>query len=376
MKILFLVTNFGSGGAERTVAYLSRFFAEKGWDVTLMTMQEEMFYELDPRVHCTKLGIPYVPLSLKTMPKWLYHYVRRKLCVSRAVRKAMPDVVFCVLPKAVTYLPAKSRRKYCLISSERTAPSASAAKVLEQKTELFSTCDGVIFQTKRAMDFYPTSIQKRGRVIPNALGNPHIAQADDPVHRKNTIAAMGRLAVEKDYPTLLRAFAPVHQRYPSLRLEIYGDGPEKKRLVDIARELGIGEAVAFCGTDPKAILRITDASCYVLCSKFEGMPNALMEAMAVGLPCVSTDCPNGPAELITHEKNGLLVPVGDADKLSEAILRMIEDRDFAERCGERAREIRNTHSMEKLAQKYIDFIEEVLERQRNGMLPSNDGGEV
>ncbi len=372
LKIVFLVTNFGSGGSERTVAYLTDFFAQKGWDVTLMTTQDGLFYELDPRVHCVTLGIPYVSLSVKTAHKWLYNYFRRKLLVPKAIRKVAPDVVFCMIFKAATYLSAKRRRDYCLISSERTLPSASSPRSLQKKIEVFSQCDAVIFQTIRAMEFYPSFIQERGKVIPNAIGNPYVAQAVRPAQRKKKISAMGRLSSEKDYPTLLRAFAIVHGKHASYRLEIYGEGSQKTQLLQLAQELGIGDAVDFCGADPKAILHIADAACYVLSSKYEGMPNALMEAMAVGLPCVATDCPNGPAELIRHGENGLLVPVGNVEKLSAAILRMIEDTTFAEGCGERAMELRYTHSMEKMAQKYMDYIEEALERRNRQ--PSNGGG--
>jgi glycosyltransferase involved in cell wall biosynthesis len=114
------------------------------------------------------------------------------------------------------------------------------------------------------------------------------------------------------------------------------------------------------GVAKDAVLKIADSSVYVMSSKFEGMPNALMEAMAIGLPCVSTDCPNGPAELIENGVNGLLVPVGDVEALSEAIIKMIEDREFAERCGKNARKILETHSIDQKAKEYAEYIEKVL----------------
>ena len=364
MKIVFLVSNLGSGGSERTVAYMSDYLAQKGWDVTVMTLSGENFYELDPKVRCVNLNIPYVPFAAKSALKWFYHFVRRRRLPPRAIKKIKPDIVFCMLPRTVPYLSAKTKKSYCLIGSERTAPSHSSRKSIQRKTEAFSLCDGVIFQTQRALEFYPDMIQKRGRVIPNAIGNPFVAQAVKPTQRAKKISAMGRLADEKDYPTLMRAFTMVNQKYSDYRLEIYGEGPDKEQLIRLSQTLGIQDRVDFCGADPKAILHIADASCYVLCSIFEGMPNALMEAMAVGLPCVSTDCPNGPAELIRNGENGLLVPVGDAEKLAEAILKMLDDPSFAEACGERAKDLRNTHSMENMAQAYMNYIEEVYLRTK------------
>lgn len=360
LKILFLVTNLGSGGAERTVAYLTGFLAQKGWDVTLMSMQDTLFYQLDPAVRSVTLGIPHVPLSLKTAPRWLYHHLRRRFFVPRAVQKAKPDVVFCMLSNAATHLP--KNRGYCLISSERSSPAMLPVAETKERSRIFSSCDMVMFQTERALEFYPLNIQAHGKVIPNALGNPHIAHAVRPKERTKKISAIGRLSAEKDFPTLLRAFALVYRQYNDYRLEIFGSGADREKLELLAQELGIADVVDFRGADPEAIVRIADAACYVLCSKYEGMPNALMEAMAVGLPCVATDCPNGPAELIVHGENGLLVPVGNVQKLAEAITEMLRDRDFAERCGDNAMKIRSTHSMDVVAQEYMNYIEEALKR--------------
>ena len=152
-------------------------------------------------------------------------------------------------------------------------------------------------------------------------------------------------------------------KYPDYILEIYGSGSEKEKLILLANELDIDKNVSFMGARTDAIIQASSASCYVMSSAFEGMPNALLEAMAVGLPCVSTDCPNGPAELIEDGVNGILVPVGDDEKLAEAILKMLDDKDFAELCGNRAREILKSHSVEFVARKYSDFIAEVIKKE-------------
>ena len=161
---------------------------------------------------------------------------------------------------------------------------------------------------------------------------------------------------QKDYPTLFKSFQIILQSHPDYTLEIFGDGPDGPTLEEIALKMGIKENVTFHGAQKDAILQAADARCYVLSSKYEGMPNALMEAMAAGLPCVSTDCPNGPAELIEHGRNGLLVPVGDSAKLAEAMLKMIEDTAFAENCGKEAKKILETHSIDVKAKEYMDYI--------------------
>ena len=123
------------------------------------------------------------------------------------------------------------------------------------------------------------------------------------------------------------------------------------------------DKVLFMGTCPDAIVKVADSACYAMSSLFEGMPNALMEAMAVGLPCVCTDCPNGPAELIENEKNGLLVPMEDENALAGAILRMIEDKPFAEKCGKNASKIKETHSMDTNGKQYLNYLSRILENK-------------
>ena len=117
------------------------------------------------------------------------------------------------------------------------------------------------------------------------------------------------------------------------------------------------------GSHKDAIVKASDSTCYVMSSKFEGMPNALLEAMAVGLPCISTDCPNGPAELITPNKNGVLVSVGDEKALTDAILNFIENPDFANMCGRNAKEILETHNINIKAREYMDYIIKIFNEE-------------
>ena len=209
--------------------------------------------------------------------------------------------------------------------------------------------------------WYPKNISEKGVVIHNAVGNALVYQVSDSIEAKNKISAVGRLSEQKDYPSLFKAFRLVSEKHPDIRLEIFGTGGDELSLRDFATKLGIDGKVDFMGTRKDAILMIADSLCYVMSSRFEGMPNALMEAMAIGLPCVSTDCPNGPRELIEDGVNGLLVPVGDHESLADAICKMIEDREFATTCAIRAKGILNTHSVENIAKQYMNYVQLVLE---------------
>jgi glycosyltransferase involved in cell wall biosynthesis len=270
-----------------------------------------------------------------------------------------------MLPTNAKYvLNTVKSKKMKLITSERNNPSKVNNKRTKKiKNKVFLKSDGIIFQTQRAMDFYPEIIRKKGVVIHNAVGNDLVYDAPIVKTRANKITAIGRLDRQKDYPCLLNAFKNVLEKHPDFILEIFGEGADKSKLEILTKDLNISNNVKFMGAHRDAILKAADSACYVMSSKFEGMPNALMEAMAIGLPCVSTDCPNGPKELITNGENGLLVPVGNEKALSDAILKMIEDKDFAEKCGNNARRILDTHSIEIKAKEYKTFIEKVYNEE-------------
>lgn len=355
MKIVFLVAHLNSGGAERTVTYLSSYLAENSCDVSIVSLTDDVFYTINPKVNLKTFGIKS---GYSNIAERYYLIFRRYYELYKYLLKNKPDVVFCMLPGMAKYvLKLHKKLKFRLITSERINPeSCTNPSILKMKNSIYLQSDGIVFQTKRARDYYPSEISKKGIVIHNAVGNELVYTVPENVIRKSKISAIGRLVDQKDYPTLMKSFKNVIEKHPEYTLEIFGSGPDEKSLKLLADNLGIGEKVVFKGACKDAILQASDSACYVMSSLFEGMPNALMEAMGAGIPCVSTDCPNGPDELIIDGVNGLLVPLSDVDAMTKAILRMIEDKEFAELCGKNARNILKTHSVEIKAKEYMDFI--------------------
>ena len=357
MKIVFLVAHLLSGGAERTVSYLSSYMAKKGWDVTVLSITDDIFYELGEGVKLVKLGIPS---SSKNVAERVLNAVKRNICIGKKIKEISPDAVFCMIPDVAKYIIGMCKRnRIKLLTSERCNPRfVKNENVQRIRKDVFANADGIVFQTERVTECFSDDIKKKGRVIHNAVGNEQVYTAITPEVREKKFTAIGRLSSQKDYPTMLSAFAKVAELHPEYTLEIFGGGSDLEKLEANAKELGIFEKVKFMGVSKNAVTEAAKGSCFVMSSAFEGMPNALMEAMAVGLPCVSTDCPYGPAELIEDGVNGLLVPVGDIDALADAMLRMIEDSDFAEECGKNAKAILDTHSVDAIAEQYCKFITE------------------
>lgn len=361
MNITFLVANLACGGVERTVSYLSKYFAEHGQCTSIVCISDEQFYDIDKRVILIKLNVPSKCSGKFDRVKKI---VSRFLQIHRALKQTKPDCVICLDAQMLRFIKLQYRfGNFKLITSERTNPLMNTEKQRKSKFDSYRHSDGIVFQTERAKQCFPDDIASKGIVIPNAVGNELVIGITPPSERRKAITAMGRLTDQKDYPTLIKAFGCFYKRHPEFTLEIYGSGNDKDSLLRLTHDMGLDGCVKFEGAVKDAILKVASSSCYVMSSIYEGMPNALMEALAVGTPCVSTDCPFGPAELICDGKNGLLVPVGDDKALAEAMCKMIENTEFAENCAKCAKDILAEQNIDNISQKYLDYIVSVVENK-------------
>lgn len=358
MKVMFLISNLGSGGAERTVQYLANYLSCKGDVVTVVNIGNIKFYDITKNAKLIELNIPSIPKNILDRVK---NIMLRFIKVRLTVKKERPDLIFCIMPGEIRYLIGlKKNCAFKLISSERILPEIHSKKELKSILRHYKMCDGVIFQTDRAAKFYSDLIECESKVIHNAVGNEWVYHEYPRDNIRNTISAIGRLCDQKDYVTLIQAFEIVHRVYRDYNLEIYGEGPDKAKIENLIEYLNLQNCVMLKGVCKNAIQRIADTRMFVLSSKYEGMPNALMEAMGVGLPVISTDCPNGPAELIENGINGMLVPVGDVQTLAKAIIYLIENPKKAEVMGKNARTILKTHSIETQANEYREFLHSIF----------------
>ncbi len=193
----------------------------------------------------------------------------------------------------------------------------------------------MIFQTEDAMKFFSEKVQRHCAVLPNALDKSFVrARYEGP--RDEEIVMVGRLDANKNHQLLLRAFANIHEDYPAMRVVIYGGGLKgsdtEPMLRQLSESLGIKEKVLFRGRQTDIREKIERARIFVLASDYEGMPNALLEAMATGLAVISTDCPcGGPRSVIEDGKNGFLIPPGDEKALTVALRRILDNPDLEER---------------------------------------------
>lgn len=279
----------------------------------------------------------------------------------KEVKTHKTDILLTMgVPSAIYSVPASIGLGVKHVISERNDPAHFAGSNLTKiLSRLLMRCaDGYVFQTKEAQAFYGGNIAKHSTIIPNPLFiDKNIIDESDTGKGEKIIAATGRLNKQKNHPLLIKAFKLIHEKHPDYKLIIYGEGPERNRNEVLVKELGLNDCVLLPGAINDVIKTIRNASIYVLSSDFEGMPNALMEAMAVGLPCISTDCPcGGPRELIENGITGILVPVCDEKSLSEAMLWMIENPTEAKAMGQKAMSILESHSVERICKYWYDYL--------------------
>lgn len=350
MNILIYTPVIAGGGSERFAVVLSNGLADFGHEVTLLTgRQQPNEYEVAPRVrrHCMDCSRNFILTGYR---------------IQRYAIQSGADIIIAIgiLPNITLGFMKSLGMKIPIVMSERNAPKqdhlSKITKVL--RFLFFRFGDAYVFQTPDAMAFYSPSIQKRGIVIPNPIkvGLPKRTN----VHHKE-IVAVGRLMPQKNYPMLLKAFEIVCRENKEYILRIFGQGIYEAELKQLALTLGIAERVVFEGFSPNVHEAIKDSDIYVLSSDFEGLPNALMEAMAMGFPVVSSDCPaGGPRMLINDGVNGFLVPVGDEVAMAQAILRLINEPKSKEEMGVKAKRILDTCNIASITQKWEELLKRTM----------------
>ncbi len=361
MKIGFLIKDLSSGGAERATVSLANYFALHSQDVEIITFNgSDSFYPLEELVgvHTAELGELEQSASLKR----LFGSIKRIFAIRRLVKSLQLDVLIGMSFAMTWYtVLATIFTKTKSVGTERSNPFKYKATKLNTflRKFFYNFTNGYVFQTRRAAEFFGNKKNDRDIIIPNAIFNETVYSLSPPAERKKIICAAGRLIKLKRFDMLIEAFTRISDKIPDHMLIIFGDGEEKERLQEQIDSLGMNKKIILAGSDPQAVKLINFASVFVLCSDFEGMPNALLEALAMGVPCVSTRCEMGPDELIEDRVSGILTDVGSCEQLSEAILEVIENPDLAKKLSENGRKLLETHSIDNISRQWLDYLNRI-----------------
>lgn len=360
-KIAFLINSLGKGGAERVAVNLAAHFWKSGYDILLVTSRrhaEEYEVTFPAKRRLLEEEIAGAPLGRAgKIPA-------RVSGLRRIWKQERPDLVVALIGKLNLYaMLSTAGGKIPVILSVRSDPAREYPSRLQKllAERLFRRAAGVIFQTEDAMRFFSERVQRHSAVLPNALDESFIRARYEGT-RDDEIVMVGRLDANKNHQLLLRAFADIQEDYPAMKVVIYGGGLEgsdtEPMLRRLSEELGIKEKVLFRGRQTDIREKIERARIFVLASDYEGMPNALLEAMATGLAVISTDCPcGGPRSVIEDGKNGILIPTGDTEALAGALRRILDHPELEERLGREAAKLGERLSPEKVCGLWQEEIE-------------------
>ena len=348
-KIVFFTGSMGRGGAERVISILSEHFVSQNWDVTIVML-----------LHNRASGYP---LNDKVKVKTFFNEntgkIKKMLCNIRNVRayikETKPDVLVSFMAQNTLISGvACAGLGIRYIASERIDPSMVKRNFIYKKilNILYTRADKVIFQTERAKNYFDEKIKNNSVII----GNPISVTCEAQEKSTKKIVSVGRLTYQKNHKMLINAFSHVSKLYPDYILEIYGDGIEKNKLLEQVKNLGMEEKVFLCGNHPDIHEKIKDAQIFVLSSDFEGLSNALLEAMMMGIACISTDCA-GSDEVIENKTNGILTGVGKEDELTNAIIELIENDGLRKSISQKAKESVEKFKTENIIDQWSEVIE-------------------
>lgn len=366
-KVLFHLNCFEQGGAERVVSNLVNRLVKEDYEVIAATeWQGEVEFPLDERVRRIHVGLRKEDENKNRLVKigLRFGYLRR------LIKEEKPDIViaFTRRPNYRALISAFGL-SVPVVTAVRQDPksyyNSFADKLLIPL--LYPRAAGCVFQTQEQKEYFPVSLQKRSRIILNPVNDKYL-NVPKPKVREKTVVQSGRLVDFKNQAMLLRAFVSVHEKHPDYKLKIYGgdsfDGT-KELLESIIRENHAEGYIELMGASDSLEAELPKASVYAFSSDYEGMPNALLEAMCLGMPIVATDCPcGGPRTVMTDGKNGLLIPVGDEKAMEKGINRLIEDRELAERLGDNARKVSDRINAASVLAQWKEYIEEVVQTSK------------
>lgn len=358
-KLAFYIGSLEKGGAERVFVNLAEYFMKQGWQVVMVTQyrKKEEYVLAD--------GIDRVISDIspqETTENRIVNFYRRFRKLRGVWKQERPDLVLSCVGKNnfMTIATTMFTKTKPVVSVVGEAKEEYPGRLMPMLADLlFPFAAGIILQTERSRGFFSKKIAKTAVILPNSL-NPLFMRPRFQGERDKRIVSVGRLDANKNHEMMIRAFAALAQKYPEHTLTVYGDGELRADLQELIVSLGLSERVFLPGVTANVADRIERAELFLLTSYSEGLSNALIEAMALGLTVIATDVPGGGTEeLISHGENGWVIPVGSQKALVEAMDLLLSDQELAAGLGEQAHRIQERLAPERvngLWQAYFETI--------------------
>ncbi len=328
-KISFVLGSMRRGGAERVISILANHYTKKGWNVDiLLLLSGDCEYELDPNIQLYSFSDEQKS-RLGMLPNWLKK-------IRGYVKANRPDIIlsFAARINIIMYFATLGMKTKKYVSERNDPQNDGRSWVVRFITnQIYPKVDGVIFQTEWAKNCFKSVVQGNGQIIYNPVNRMPIKK----YQWHNRFVSVGSLEEQKNQHLLIKAFYMLWQEDENITLTIYGEGTLRNQLENEIKQLGLENHVFLPGKVSDIHSRMREEDVFVLSSNYEGLSNALLEAMMQGMPCISTRCA-GSNEVIENGVNGLLTDIGDVNGLYKAMKSFLLDHEFAEKCGRSAKE--------------------------------------
>ena len=350
--ILLYIDSMQYGGAQRVMNNIAEYFINDNTNVVLVNdiipSTKEPEYIIDQRIDRYYLD------EGKPVHKNKNIYRIKKL--RSLIKQVRPDVILSFLgPPNIRMLISSwglNVKKYVSVRNDPYREYGTGLHKLFARS-IFELADGCVFQTNEAAAYFSKCVQKKSQIIINPVNEKFYNVSWN--GEKKEIAVVGRLQLQKNPLLALNAFSKIAPDFPDYKIVYYGDEELKDIIISKSKEYGIEKQVIIAGKVSDIENKLASSTIYLLSSDYEGMPNALLEAMAVGVPAIATDCPcGGPKTIISDKCYGILVPVRDAEKMSDAIRMLLNDIELMKRMSqsekERAKDFRKDVIMHQWGQ--------------------------
>lgn len=349
MKLTFVTSTLHAGGSERVMSLLANTFAQKGYEVEIVCINKHLvFYPIDEKVKVWFAEDEVKSPSILKKVFWLRNHIKND---RPNVVIAFMLEVYCVTLASLIGVSVP------VISSERIDPHFFGRAKGLLRWLLLRRTTHLVVQTVRIKDFYSAKLQSRTTIIPNPVTDKVFSLT--PTLKQKRIIAVGRLAYQKNYPMMFRAFAKVHHDFPDWQLVVYGNGPQKDEIRGVIERLGMEGHIILAGKSDHVVEEMNKSSLFVMSSDYEGMSNALLEAVCVGLPVISTDV-SGARDLITEGVNGYIVPVGNERALTLALSSMLSSPEKMDEMGRQSKALAPRFREEQIVGQWEELIKKVV----------------
>lgn len=349
-KLIIFIGTLQSGGAERVVSEISVMYADHFKEVIILTYYNApVFYHIDSRVKINCVEKLTGTTNIFSNARWLRSYVKRE----------RPDVFLSFLmPFNMMAIVTLAFTRTKVVVCERQDPSNVKTPLLRGlRNLLYQFSSRIEVQTQKGKDYFPKGTQKKIMVIPNPN---HITNAEREralnTPKENRVVIVGRLIPLKNHKMLVNSFFYAHKLHPEYRLDIYGNGELRGEISKQIKDLGLGESVFLRGRTDDVSSALASARIFVLCSNVEGMPNALMEAVALGVPSIATDV-SGVRDIIEDGINGFVIPVGDEKALENRMVQLMDSETLQNNFAETSAFVLDKYDNEKIFKLWLELLQ-------------------